>query len=242
MPLEIEKKTDLFKPKYSVYLPDEGLQGEEIPSNVTWENIEVDSIEVTFNKPMIIKEVYNAANYTIKKNKIIARDIEVNGYSGLSFETSKVDEIETDLPLLYSMVLKNKEKIELKRKIKLFKPKLSIQIRKDCISIDPKTGFINGRLNMKNIGRGLLLIRIKSSKDSQGEIKTPPEYQEYAEKFNNDMEKELTALAEAFAQFKPFLTYLLSCEDKNYLDMTNNEREDYKKKLEGLARLLASDK
>jgi hypothetical protein len=242
MQLEIEKRTNFFKPKYFVYLPDEGLQGEEIPSNITWENMEVDSIEVAFNEPMKIKEVFNAASYVIKENKLIARDIEVNGYLGLSFETSKVDSIETDLPVQYSMVLKNKEKIELKRNIKLFKPKLSIQIRKDCISVDPKTGFIDGRLNMKNIGRGLLLIRIRSAKNSQGEIKTPPEYQEFAEKFNNDMEKELTALAEEFVQFKPFLTYLLSCGDKSYLDLTNNEKEDFKKSLEGLARLLASDK
>jgi hypothetical protein len=191
---------------------------------------------------MKIKEVFNAANYAIKENRIIARDIEVNGYFGLSFETSKVDDIETDLQVQYSMVLKNKEKIELKKNIKLFKPKLKVKIQTDCISVDPKTGFINGRLNMKNIGRGLLLIRIKSAKDSQGEIKTPPEYREFAEKLNKDMEKELTTLAEEFAQFKPFLTHLFSCEDKSYLDLTNNEREEFKKDTESLARILASDK
>jgi hypothetical protein len=46
MPLETHKRVNSLKPTYSVYLPNEGLQGEDIPSNITWENMEVDSIEL----------------------------------------------------------------------------------------------------------------------------------------------------------------------------------------------------
>ena len=67
MPEEIQKKPDLLKPSCTVYLPEEGLQGEEIPSNITWENVDVDSIQVTFVKPMIVKEVFNTGSFSIKQ-------------------------------------------------------------------------------------------------------------------------------------------------------------------------------
>lgn len=240
---EVKGPQELLKPTYTVFLPKEGLQGEEIPSNITWQNMDVLSIKVKFSEPLKVKEVFNAGSYEIGKNEVTAKEIEVNGYFGLSFETSKVEEIETVLPVAYIIQPKKEETIEITKSIKLFRPQLRVRMKNDSykITVNPKTGFIDGRLNMKNIGRGLLLIRVESGQGSHIKIQTPPEYREFAEKFNSDIEKEMTLLAEEFQQFKPFVSYILSCGGKDYLDFTDVEKEELKRNLVTFGTLLASD-
>lgn len=230
------------KSPYLVYLPSEGLQGEEIPSNIRWQDLDVDSIKVTFRDPLKVKEIFNASDYEIKSNEVLAKGIEVNGYLGMAFETRKVSQIETELPIDYVIQLKNGNKIEVHKNIKLFKPKLRVRLSKNNLSIEKKTGYVKGRLNIKNIGRGLLIIRVRTAGDSQCKIYTPPEYQEWVSKFNADITEELTALSEEFVQFKPFMQYFVSCADKEYLELTNEEKEEFKNKITSLATLLASDK
>ena len=50
----------LLKSRVSIYLPDEGLQGEEIPSNLLWENASMEFIQISFCSPLKIREVFNA--------------------------------------------------------------------------------------------------------------------------------------------------------------------------------------
>jgi hypothetical protein len=230
------------KTPYIVYLPSEGLQGEDIPSNITWQDLDVDSIKVTFREPLKVKEIFNASNYEVKKNEVLAKGIEVKGYLGMSFETSKINQIETELPIDYVIQLRNGDQIKEHRNIRLFKPQLRVRLPKNNISIEPKTSYVKGRLDIKNIGRGLLIIRMKAASDSQCKTNTPREYQEWASKFNIDIIEELTALSQEFGQFKPFMDYLVSCNDKEYLDMTDEEKEEFKRKITDLATLLASDR
>jgi len=110
----------------------------------------------------------------------------------------------------YVIQLRNGNKIEVNKNIRLFRPKLRVKLSKEYISIEPKTGYVKGRLNIKNIGRGLQIIRIKTAGDSQCKIYTPPDYQEWISKFNADVTEELKAISEKFVQFKPFMEYLVS--------------------------------
>jgi len=235
-------REEITKTPYIVYLPSEGLQGEDIPSNITWQDLDVDSIKVTFHEPLKLKEIFNASIYDVKENEVIAKDIEVKGYLGMSFETSKIDQIETELPVDYVIHLRNGDQIEEHKNIKLFKPQLRVRLPKNNISIEPKTSYVKNRIGIKNIGRGLLIIRIKVASDSQCKISTPREYQEWVSKFNADVTEELTALSQEFRQLQPFMDYLLSCADKEYLELTDEEKEEFKRKLTGLATLLASDR
>jgi hypothetical protein len=75
-------------PRSLIYLPKEGLQGEDIPSHILWENANVKSIEVSFCPPLKFKEVFNAQSWKIQGNKIIIEKVELDGYIGLSFDRS----------------------------------------------------------------------------------------------------------------------------------------------------------
>lgn len=190
---------------YSVYLPNEGLQGEDIPSNITWKsNLAVDSIKIDFSKPLKVKEVFNASNYEVREGEIQAKDIEVNGYLGLSFETEKIDKTEADIPVIYTIHTIGGTEFEVKKTVRLFKPKLRVKLPYGHISVEPKSHYVKGRLKIQNIGRGLLLLKIKAAPESQIKIETPREYKEFAEKFNQDLETEFIELSKEFPAFEPF--------------------------------------
>jgi hypothetical protein len=237
------KAGDFLKPNCSVYMPKEGLQGEDIPSHILWENATINSIEISFGAPFRLKGVFNCSSPEICENRLTVKTVELNGYLGLSFETSKVKDIEVELPVGFRIQFSSGEVIEETKRIRLFKPQLKVVVpASHNISVDSATGFIKGRLSIKNVGRGLILMRINSTEDSQTKLETPLEYREFAEKFNADIGEELTKLANQFPQFKPFLDYTLSCGDKESLSLTMKEREELARYLTSLANTLANDK
>jgi len=233
---------DLQKPRYFMYLPREGLQGENIPSHILWENIKIKTAQISFRPPLKPKEVFNAASWEVKDNLVIVHAVELDGYVGMSFESSKVDCLDVMVPVKYVLSLANGEVIKETREIRLFKPKLEIKIPTTKIAIDPKTGFIKGRVGIKNVGRGVLIMRISSTEDSSLKLETPLEHREFAEKFVVDLQQEMSKLAEDFPIFKPFWEQMFVWETKEFVELTAKERIEFIKYINDLAKVLASDK
>jgi hypothetical protein len=233
---------NMLQPKATVYLPSEGLQGEDIPSNIVWQGLEIAFIRISFSSPLKVKEVFNATSWDSKESVIIANGIEVEGYFGLSFETTKVKEIQTETSVFYELHLKNGSVINETKKIVLFRPQLEVKVDTDKVEIDPKTMFVKNRIRMKNVGRGVLMLRISTTDSSQFKIETPPEHREFAERFEEDLTEELSILAKTYPQFKQVWDQVLIWDTKDFQEFTKEDRVEFSKHINRLAHVLASDK
>ncbi len=226
-----------------IYLPKEGLQGEDIPSHLLWVNAKANRAKISFLPPLKCKEVFNAEKYEIRDNEVIIEKLEQEGYIGLSFESSKVRELEVVIPVEYIVHMSNGDVIKEERKIKLFKPQLVIKPPKNHeIEVNPKTGFIKGRINVTNIGRGTLAIKISTTEDSSTELVTPPEHREYAEKYNSDLLEELSELATEFPKFKSIFDETIEWNEKDLREVLSKERNELLEYLNKLTNVLAKDK
>ena len=233
---------DHFKPRSFIYLPNEGLQGEDIPSHILWENVKVESIQVSFRSPLKFKDIFNVECWEIHDNDIVVKKVEMDGYVGLSFESSKASAIEVVVPVEYLIYLSNGDVIKEVKEIKLFKPKLEIKVLAKEITVNPKTGFIRGRIGIKNVGRGTIITQISTIEDSPIKLETPPEHREFAEKFVSDLLKEMYNLAKEFPQFQSILDEMLEWETKKFLELSAEERDKFAEYITKMANVLASDK
>jgi len=226
-----------------IYLPNWGLQGEDIPSHLLWMNAKADRAKISFSAPLKCKQVFNVERFVINDNEVIIEKLELEGYIGLTFETSKIDELQIVVPIEYSVYMSNGDVIKEIKEIKLFKPQLEIEVAKNReIKIDPKTKFIKGRIKIKNVGRGTSIIRINSTEGSTLEIVTPPEQREYAEKFNTDLFQELDELTHEFPKFKPILKEMIEWNEKDYTEIFSKLGNEFLDYINRLANTLANDK
>jgi len=229
-----------------IYLPKEGLQGEDIPSHILWENARAKTIQISIREPIKIKHVFNVQNYEVQKNNIIIDEIEVEGYVGLSFKTTKVSDLEIVVPLDYSIHFLNGEVIRKTKKIRLFRPQLDVKTENKEITVNPNTGFVRGRVKMKNIGRGTILMAIMETEDSSVKVQPSPEYSEFAEKFLSDLYVEMEKLAGRFPQFQRILEEMQKLERMALTDLLEEEQDKLKDRFQrysnDLSTVLASDR
>jgi hypothetical protein len=228
--------------KSLAYLPEEGLQGEDIPSHILWENADVKYIEVVFCSPLKFKEVFNAESWRLKDNKLIVEKIEMNGYLGLSLTSSKVSDLEVDAPVEYLITLRDGNTIKEEKKIRLFRPQIAWKVQNETINIVPETLYVKDRIRIKNIGRGTLLICLGTGKESPTQLEVPSKYLEFAEKFYSDLIEELKKLANDFPQLQKILDDIEKWEPQNILEISSEERAQFKDYQDRIGRLLASDR
>jgi len=233
---------NLAKARSFIYLPKEGLQGEGIPSHILWWDARAEYVQISFRSPLKFKEIFNVESYEIQDNNIEVKKVEIEGYIGLSFESSKVSDLEIETSVAYLMKLSNGDVIKEERKIKLFRPQLEINMETKEITITPETGFLKGRVGIKNVGRGTLIMGISAAEDSAVQLQTPPEHREFAEKFNADLIKEMSKLAKEFPQFQSMFDEMLKWEKKDLIELSNEERDEFLEYSKRLAVVLASDK
>jgi hypothetical protein len=239
---ETQGEEKFSKLKSLAYLPKEGLQGEDIPSHILWENAEIKSIQVSFCPPLKFKEIFNASVWKLGNNEIIVEKVELNGYVGLTFESSKVTDLEVVIPVQYLITLSNGSVIKETREIDLFRPQLRLRAQAKRIVITPKTGYVKDRIKIKNVGRGVLIICIFTEKDSPTQLGPSPEYREFAEKFLSDLFEELSNLAKEFPQFQQVLNDMYEMETKDVLKLTDKEREKFIEYANRLVNVLASNR
>ena len=236
------QKEDSGPVKVLAYLPREGLQGEDIPSHVLWENAKVKSIKVSFCPPLKFKEVFNAELWKAQDNVITVDKVEVDGYVGLSFGSSKVSELEVVAPVEYLIELADGRIIKEVKEIKLFRPQLDLKVQKKTITIIPKTRYIKDRIKIKNIGRGTLMIYVSTGKDSPSQLEISRANRDFAEKFLSDLLEELSKVAKDFPQFAPFLNDMTKWKTENALDISDEERARITEYSNRMTKLLANDR
>lgn len=228
--------------KVSIYLPREGLQGEEIPSHILWDDdLVIKSIKIIYNTPLSLKNVFNAKTWEKIDNLLVIKDVEVLGYAGLLFETCKISETEVITTIEYIISTYTGEEVNIKKDIKLFRPQLQIKNLPKEIIIEPKTGFVKGKIRAKNIGRGLLFIHVAATEGSPIKVETPLRYREFAERFMADLSDEFSKLVDDFPQYSSLINEMLQWDKKDPLEFTQEEKHGFKEFAMRLANTLAKD-
>lgn len=239
---EVSITTGVNNSKISVYLPKEGLQGEEIPSHILWdEDLIVKSIKIIYDAPLSLKNVFNVKTWGNNNNILLIKDVEVPGYVGLLFETHKTSETEVVIAVSYVISMDTGKEINIKKEVRLFRPQLQIKNLPKEIIIEPKTGFVKGKIRAVNGGRGLLFIRVITTEGSQIKIETPPRYREFAERFITDLSEEFSKLADDFPQHRFLINEMLGWDRKDPLELTQAEKKRFMEFAIRLANTLAKD-
>jgi len=232
----------LHKPEYFVYLPQEGLQGEDIPSYILWENGKIGKVELSFQPPLKLAEIFNAKSSEKGDCTAIVHEVKLDGYVGFSFKTSKVDPIEVESKVEFILHMVDGKTVNETKNIMLFKPKLDVKLLTTNVEIDPRTGYVKGRIKIRNSGRGVIMMKVAETEDSPLKVETPPEQREFAAKFAEDIKEEMSKITEEFPLFKSVWERMLCWDAKEFIELTAEERTEFGKFITDLATTLASDK
>lgn len=226
----------------SLYLPIEGLQGETIPSFITWDEIDFDTINISFRSPLMLEEVYNSNSWEIQGDKLVINNIDWDGYLGLKFKSKKTSDIQDIIPVEYFFKLKNGDVIKETRKIELFKPKLEVEKPDKNVQVNLDSGYVGNRIKIKNTGKGTLLLLLSTPKDASTKLETPFEYREFIERFSSDLKSEFELLEKEFPNYQSILNEYLEWDEKTQdLELSGTEKEEYIKDLEKIGNILAND-
>ena len=226
----------------SIYLPSEGLQGEDIPSHIIWEDMDFESIRISFRSPLKFKEVYNSESENVRDECLIVQKVEWEGYLGLVFESSKTSPLEDQVSVEYSFCLSNGKVVKETKEISLFRPQLKIQEIPEKIIINPVTGVVKNRIRIKNVGRGTLIILITATEDSPTKPDTPFSERELLERMKSDLRDEMSNLGKEFSQFQPLVDEMFEWEEKELMELSEEERNRYENYENRLSNTVASNK
>jgi len=107
------------------------------------------------------------------------------------------------------------------------------------INID--AGYVYNRIEVENIGRGLLILKVCATEESPTKVETPIEYREFVKRFETDLFGELSKLSKEFPKYESLLSELREWAGKNILELGEEAKEKYKFFLKRLQNILAKD-
>ncbi|OLE87573.1 MAG: hypothetical protein AUF79_14285 [Crenarchaeota archaeon 13_1_20CM_2_51_8] len=111
-----------------VYLPEEALQGKEIPSFALWQGTAFDGIRVQIPHGLKVAEVYNVSQseWAFSGTELSVKQVEVNGYMGLVLTSEQLDETSKEVEVRWDFLRKN-EKLSESRRIHVFRPLIEVE-------------------------------------------------------------------------------------------------------------------
>lgn len=182
----------------SVFLPNNALQGEDIPTFILWKDVDYDQIIIKKYNCCTLKEIYNVAEnaYEISDNQILINSVEVEGYLGLVFESTRSESLLIETNLNYCFMKKGDCVIESKHDLILFRPELEVKHTPKSLTIEE--GRITSRkIELQNIGEGTCHLRFKASENSEVKITQPKRLREFFngffKTFNEEVKKVKTS-------------------------------------------------
>jgi len=203
----------------SLYLPEHCLQGEELPSHILWDKHKFIEIEIHFPQYLKIKEIYNVSqeDYKYEPGFLKIEKVKSNGYMGLVFGTKKIDEhtIEAEIQFKISDGYRWKE---YNKNVLLFRPDIQIIDTPKTINIyyneRTKSFEIDGKLKLKNNGRGTAIIGLVANEESEVKLSDPPEFEDFRESLFSFLKRVFPKLKEKYPRYSEFID--------NYLHILSN--------------------
>ena len=203
-------------PIESIFLPDEGLQGEDIPSHIIWKDMNYSNIRINFPPILRLKEIYNVNEdkWVINKNTLIVKGVEVDGYLGLLFESLRSDEEKEKYGEIDFRFINTEGEIifQTKKSIRLFRPFIFLEDVPQSIKIAFPNKEIDKKIKLTNSGEGTAIIGIETTEKSEIRETSSKIVEDFMNEFTKDLEKEIFRLKEEFPAYPQFLDKFLLYE------------------------------
>ena len=208
----------------SSFFPNQALQGQDIPSHVTWDDLNYDRIVIMVFDELELFEIYNVneSDYNIKNNEITINKVETEGYLGVVFSTKTLKEKSLDRTIFYKFIYEDKIVEEISYDIHLFRPDIVLVDVPNKIVIDFNENTIESKIHIKNYGEGTAIIDV-ITRDYSEIIKHEPEWvkkfnKEYIESIEYGMKELKNSYKEhkdLIKELKYFLIYSVNFEENN---------------------------
>lgn len=223
-------------PVVSIFLPDEGLQGEDIPSHIIWRNMNYRNIRINLPPFLKLKEIYNVNEdqYEIIQNDLFVNEVEVDGFLGLLFEsarsnTEKEEVGETSYQFLNT---ENQFVFQTKKTIHLYRPFVFMESVPSSIKIDFTEKKIDNKIKINNTGKGTAILEIKTTEKSDIHETTPAIIQDFLDEFIKDLDKEIDRLKGKYPSYSPFLDKLSTFEEDPSYDEVEELFDEFERIIE----------
>ena len=181
----------------SSYLPDEALQGQDVPSHIIWEDVDFDLIEIVLYPDIQLKEIYNLKkeNYKIEDNKIIINNKKQKGYIGIVYNTLISKEKAIDKIIKY-VFYKDGEIIEvIAASVHMFRADIILNKVPESILVKFDNGsIIKEKIYIQNYGEGTAIVQIETVEDSQIIKEEPKWVQEFQEFIEEDVDRNIDSM------------------------------------------------
>lgn len=202
----------------SIFLPDEGLQGEDIPSHIIWKNMNYSDIMINLPPILRLKEIYNVNEdqWVMNQNTLTVKDVEVDGYLGLLFESIRSDEEKEKYGEIDYRFINTEDKIifQTKKSIRLFRPFVFLEDVPQGIKISFPDKEVDEKIKITNSGDGTAIIGIKTTEKSEIRETSSKIEEDFMNEFIKDLEKEIFRLKEEFPAYSQFLDKFFQFEKK----------------------------
>jgi len=181
-----------------VFLPEEALQGEEIPSFALWREVAFDGIRVQIPHGLKVSEVYNVAkdDWSFSGRELSVKRVEVNGYLGLVLSSEQLIETSKEVEISWEFIGKDGTLSE-SRQIHVFRPMIEAEVPNE-IRIEKSAKTVGNPLRITNKGLGTVIISFRASEDSEAQLKEPEVIRDFEKSFTEDA---LAGFSEMKTQF-----------------------------------------
>jgi len=227
-------------PIKSLFVPPYAIQGEEIPAHIIWDSLDYSLIKIEIPSDVIkLKEIYNVKDemIDISDNLIKIRKVEVEGYLGMLFSTTKLKECSKSFHVNFSFFGKNGEKIvDETRDIVLFRPQLRLEEVPNVIKVDTEKALVYNKIRIRKIGQGTLIVNFNTPKDSEIQKIIPDSISSFLANFRKDAEANLEEVKKRFPQHSALLDRYINLIVNGWT--TYEELDDAKKLLKELHTVL----
>jgi hypothetical protein len=203
-------KIDENMPIKSFFFPKEALQGEDLPSHVTWSDLKFDCIKVVHPRTLKLKEIYNVADedLEIKEGLILINKVEVDGYLGIVYSTTVLPDRSLDETIEYSFILQDKVVKSLNFAFHLFRPDVVIQNVPRKIEFNSVSGDVSPKILVRNFGEGTAIVDIETTPESELQKHRPQFIENFLQDFANGVKTSIAQLKKDFKEYDSLLNEL----------------------------------
>jgi hypothetical protein len=187
------------------YLPEEALQGQDVPGHVLWPEHGSAVLCITFPELLQVKAVYNARSedFVSEPGKLIVRRVKRDGYLGFVFKSSRSSTLDTSVRVQLEFSSGSGDTVRATKAIRLFRPTLRIASVPSRISI-AESGEPDHKLQLVHEGAGTLFVSVENAGESAVKLAIPEDLIKAFKEFAKDFNTRLEGIRSRFPQYDPF--------------------------------------
>lgn len=227
-------------PVESFFLPNESLQGEEIPAHIIWKDIPFSFIKAEIPPHLEVEKVFNVKEGGWKKDSFgfLVKEVEVDGYLGMVLKSHKLDAKTFDVWVDFSFVKEDKVIERVGGKVHLFRPEIVVERVPSVIEVNLERNFVSPRIKMRNSGEGTALVMIRTLKGSQIKKELPQSIQDFREQYYKDLEENLESVKGEFPEHFDTISQFLRISHDSLIKVQTTTKKKYLSNFKEMERIL----